>query len=1184
MTHPLAPYVPRLVLQWGERSPEATYQRLEGSLAFCDLSGFTAMSEKLASLGRLGAEELTDVLNLLFAALLDDAASFGGGLLKYGGDAVLLFFEGDDHAKRAAAATHRMRATLRRVGRVKTSKGAVRVRMSVGIHTGEFDFFLVGETHRELIVTGIGATTTCDMETAADAGEILISPSTAASLPASCVGDAKGDGFLLSRAPRTAARDATAWGVVPDIDPLPFIPVGLHRHIGAVGADAEHRHVAVGFIAFGGVDELLTEHGGEHTADVLHTFIASCQAAFDRFEVCFLYADIYGNGGKVFFTVGAPISHEDNEERLLRAALEINATHYPGLHLHTGLNRGYVFAGDVGAKFRRTYTIIGDAVNTAARVMASCPVDGQIRSMPEVVDLAASRFETEAQTPFAAKGKAEPLTTVAVGQPLGPRRPDAPLPLIGRDEELATLRAALDAARAGHGQLTHVVGDAGIGKSRLVEELRAEAEANGIATLTTFAERYERETPYFAIRQLLQALFGDEAPTPESLAVDVDADATPRVMGRALVRIVNEQVEGPALWVMENGHLLDDGSVKVIEAIVSDIEEHPWLLVDVRRSEGGTRADGFDASTIAVGPLETAASVDLVTAAHPGLLPTQARLLAERSNGNPFLIRQLAASAADGTNLSDSIEAAVAARVDRLSPENRDVLRTAAVLGGRFEIDDLHDLLDGRRCDFAALADFVAVAEGVGVFRQATYRDVAYSGLTFRRRRGLHLAAARRLSARSEIPAARLSFHYHEAQSWPDSWRYSMAAAEDARRTAAKVVTAELFGRAADAGRRIPRDVSPAEVAGAIGRQAEALLLSGDITHAESALSRGRRIAAAGTVERSKLHLLQAIVSDGAGDVRAAGRWFRRGLDNLEHSEFDLQEPTVADVAVSLLIGLARTQLQLSKVAEAQALADRARALAATGPPELQSRAHTLDMFIAFALGDVAGAIASAELSVEADRLDGRFSGSRAVSLSNLGSLKLMVGEWRDSEALQREAIEQNVLVGNDSQAAVSQLNLAEVLIDQGVWDEAGDLLRRATPVVEGSNEEAAAYIKLYEARLAARTGRLDAFVAPEIPSQYGLDGAVIGVRIEAALRAAPERVAALLGDATPDLDVPLRAVFAALSSNDPTRELSAVATGDDPFSAVVARSLLGRDIGDDEDAKRLGIVAVPDWARPAAT
>lgn len=1145
MTPKLTPYVARLVLQWGEQCPEQTYRRLEGSLAFCDLSGFTAMSEKLASLGRLGAEELTEVLNLLFAALLDDAASYGGGLLKYGGDAVLLFFEGDDHAARAAAATHRMRATLRRIGRVTTSKGIVRVRMSVGIHTGEFDFFLVGESHRELIVTGIGATTTCDMETAADAGEIMLSPATAAALPPSCVGEPKGDGLLLQRAPRTPSRDPSSWGVVPDNDPLPFIPVGLHRHIGEVGTDAEHRHVAVGFIAFGGVDELLGHHGGDHTATVLHDFIASCQAAFDRYEVCFLYADIYGNGGKVFFTAGAPVSHEDNEERLLRAALDINATHYPGLHLHTGLNRGYVFAGDVGATFRRTYTIIGDAVNTAARVMASCDEDGQIRTMPAVLDLATSRFDTAPQTPFAAKGKALPLETFAVGKPLGPRRPDAPLPLIGRTKELEILRQRLARVAQGRGGVAHVNGPAGIGKSRLVDDARAAAEATGFATVTTYAERYEQGTPYYAVRQLLEIIFGDAAKAADTLRkafadllptemqwaplvasvmghreeTAITPDAVPSVLGRLLVALLDSFLDGPSLWVLENGHLVDDGSAKVFEGVVEALASRPWLLVVVSRTDEGDGLRGLPGDELELGPLTADASSELARTAHPHLMPTVARMIADRAGGNPMFIRQLVAAASDGAELSDNIEAAVAARIDRLAPRDRDVLRTAAVLGGRFELDALAELIDAS-VDQSALSDFVGFGDGTGVFRQAVYRDVAYNGLTFKRRRDLHLLAARRLAASSDPPAARLSFHFHNAQSWSNSWRYSNQAANEARHTAAKVVGADLYARAVEAGRHIRDQVSAEELCLAVANHAHCLYLAGRADDADAIVAKGRKLSTHAPVARAQLNAIGTAIREKRGDAAGTLRWSRRGLEELDQAAVDLRSPDAADSAVGLMVSLAKCNLDRGRVAEARALSARALAVA-EGEPEFEGRVHTLDMFIALADGDLGAAIAAAELSVVADRQNDLFNGSLAVGLQNLASLQLMAEEWREAESLNRESISLNQLLGNDIQTATSQANLAEVLIEQGQWDEAEMLLHAARPVLDVTYPEGAEFA----AQLVSRLHRRRDGVADD--------------------------------------------------PNDPLPEI---------LRAVAARLGAGRELGDDEDAKRLGIVAVPEWAKPVAT
>src|SRR3954471_4598855 len=93
----LTPYVPRVVIDWLRADPEATFRELEGTLAFVDISGFTAMSERLARQGKLGAEEVSDVMNATFTRLLDVAYGEGGGLVKFGGDALLLFFAGDVH-------------------------------------------------------------------------------------------------------------------------------------------------------------------------------------------------------------------------------------------------------------------------------------------------------------------------------------------------------------------------------------------------------------------------------------------------------------------------------------------------------------------------------------------------------------------------------------------------------------------------------------------------------------------------------------------------------------------------------------------------------------------------------------------------------------------------------------------------------------------------------------------------------------------------------------------------------------------------------------------------------------------------------------------------------------------------------------------------------------------------------
>jgi class 3 adenylate cyclase len=123
-------YVPRVASEWTAAAGDRPWQQIDSTLCFVDLSGFTALSERLARRGRIGAEELTDVLNRVFSSMLEIAYDRGGALLKFGGDALLLQFTGDGHPMQAASAAVEMRAALRLAAQVPTSVGRVALRMS----------------------------------------------------------------------------------------------------------------------------------------------------------------------------------------------------------------------------------------------------------------------------------------------------------------------------------------------------------------------------------------------------------------------------------------------------------------------------------------------------------------------------------------------------------------------------------------------------------------------------------------------------------------------------------------------------------------------------------------------------------------------------------------------------------------------------------------------------------------------------------------------------------------------------------------------------------------------------------------------------------------------------------------------------------------------------------------------
>src|SRR5439155_15331874 len=180
----------------------------------------------------------------------------------------------------------------------------------------------------------------------------------------------------------------------------------------------------------------------------------------------FLGSDIDKDGGKLILVAGTPKATENDDERMLRALRRVADVDLP-LPVRIGVHRGPVFAGDVGPPYRRTYTVMGDTVNLAARLMAAAE-PGQILTTAAVLDHSRG-FEAEPLPPLQVKGKRAPVSAFSVGRAVsrGRRRGHGAadryrLPLVGRDSELALIDGLLDSARDGRGGVVVIVGPAGI--------------------------------------------------------------------------------------------------------------------------------------------------------------------------------------------------------------------------------------------------------------------------------------------------------------------------------------------------------------------------------------------------------------------------------------------------------------------------------------------------------------------------------------------------------------------------------------------------------------------------------------------------------------------------------------------------------------------------------------------------
>ena len=381
--------------------------------------------------------------------------------------------------------------------------------MSVGVHSGEYTMFVVGDSHRELLIGGSAATTVVEMESAASSGQIVISPQTAA-VPAAQLCRRERRPGIPAGPVSAGARVGFSAGLVTPTDEViaAFLP-DRGADASASGSIApEHRTAAVAFVRFGGLDDLVAREGAATAAQRLDELVRLVQEAADRYEVCFLDTDIASDGGKIRLSAGVPWVIGEDEERLLLALRHIIEAQ-PPLPVQAGVSRGPVFAAAVGPPYRRWYAVMGDTVNVAARLAARAPA-GRIYATGDFLRHSKASFQLTALEPFCVKGRvaarprgrrgasrSEPTQAQRTG--LGSRSSAA-------TDDLEQLRRAIEAARRGRGSLIELVGETGSGKSRLLAEARALAD--GLTVLRTACEVYSRQTPYAVWRDLLRQLLG----------------------------------------------------------------------------------------------------------------------------------------------------------------------------------------------------------------------------------------------------------------------------------------------------------------------------------------------------------------------------------------------------------------------------------------------------------------------------------------------------------------------------------------------------------------------------------------------------------------------------------------------------------------------------------------------------
>jgi class 3 adenylate cyclase len=515
-----------------------------GTFMFSDVSGFTALSEKLQKAGgREGTEALTQIINDFFAKMLEILAKSNGQLLKFAGDALLTFFPhtgNEDETPLAIRAGLRMQREMAasfqpiRHAALEELIGPhdLRLTMSIGVCRGQLFEATVGNTiQRDHIIQGELPGQAMRAEEAGEQDDVIIPANLQVdytdlfdTVPVADgfyrVVDNFGDDlsdyeFVVPRRRRGQAQalfDFEEENLLEDLlrqmDRLDgitrFVAAEVVNKLAFGGGhiEPENRPATVIFAHFLGFADLLHDWGEEHLpliVSILDRYYSIMQRTITSNGGALTRSDPYGRGVKLLITFGAPLAHPDDPERAVTTALEMNRQlsrlierlrdelpenlqreHY--LTQRFGITDGLVFAGEVGWQARREYTVMGDDVNLAARLMSKAE-PGQILISARVWERVRAHFETETLEPFQLKGKGQPVQAYAVKASTASIL-SVPVtsntPFTGRHLQLLPMTYALEQAKGPRRpQAFTLHGEAGVGKTRMIKYLAEQAEVKG---------------------------------------------------------------------------------------------------------------------------------------------------------------------------------------------------------------------------------------------------------------------------------------------------------------------------------------------------------------------------------------------------------------------------------------------------------------------------------------------------------------------------------------------------------------------------------------------------------------------------------------------------------------------------------------------------------------------------------
>ena len=720
---------------------------LTGSMMHCDVTGFTAMNERLSRLGKEGGEIMADLLNEFFDRMLRIADQWGGIHLKYGGDAMLLVFSGEDHALRSARAGLDMQEAMKDFFGLSVLGEAYDLHMRIGIHSGRFFSASIGDPEglMHYLITGEDVNRTAQVEPMAEPDQVVVSRETADLLVGSCKLEPTEHDHIF-----VVTEASTPEFKQPLLDhheaPRKILTRYLMPPIAAGKVrtkDRDHRRVSIVFISLKGLTGLLQDQGDEQTLQQANTYIRLLFTAAEKYGGYLSQSDVSEKGDTFVVLFGAPVSHGEHEKNACRFAFELNNKfNKTDLQLkhQIGINTGYVFAGETGSTRRRDYTTTGDNMNLAARLMAAAGV-GNILVSANTVERLDDDFSLQKLEPIKVKGKSQLIDIYRldkVAEDAGSSATSRKISFVGRTPELRQLDQIKRTTESGKATWTYLHGNPGIGKSQLCREYATRLKQDGWKVFTGICQFYDANNAFSAWKHPLRWLFQLESSEDEEqiwnkidslfdeiypegkifapLLADIltiQERSNPiinsldlKTRREKLIQIIKRLISSsstqqPCCLFFDNAQWIDSSSAELVREMIN-LEDKPIsICISSQSPQPPAVMEGIAPDkTLYLEELSPDECKQLLSTNHE-LSPEDQDAIIQKANGNPFYLGELAANVISKGELvlPDSINDAIIMRLDELDNESKDVIRRASVIGHSFEIRTLQHLLEPTPVD-----------------------------------------------------------------------------------------------------------------------------------------------------------------------------------------------------------------------------------------------------------------------------------------------------------------------------------------------------------------------------------------------------------------------------------------------------------------------------------------------------